>query len=195
MLSLQVVALQTSNVLFAMNLCGAFESFVDRMDLTRVVVAISDAYLHRSDSLAMAFELNWMEIVWTTMMMILLMWTMMTVLKDVKWVAPVSIVLVIVTCCGALWTMSLHRKNCDALNWQWMIVVVFEPMSNFLDYMIQKMPLRCHCDHRDSTYYRTMISVDLIYVVVVVVFVLIQYNLKGCNHHEHTNVFVLKELW
>lgn len=41
---LQPVVALASNVLRAMNLYDAYESFVDRMDLTIVAVAVFDAY-------------------------------------------------------------------------------------------------------------------------------------------------------
>lgn len=175
---------QALHVLFVTNWYDASVSFVDRMDLARVVVAIFDAYSHRFDFLVMAFELNWMEIVSTTMMIL-----MMTMIHGsyVKWDA--LIVLTTVTCC-AWCSMDFLRRMCDV----WMIVVELMskiPVSNCLDYMIRKKQLRCHYDdHQGLTCYRTMISADLMYVV----FVLIQYNLKDYTRHEHTNVFVLKLL-
>lgn len=96
---------RATSVLLAMNSYDAYESFVDHMDLTRVVVAIFDAYSHRCVYQALAFELNRMVIVWTMTMTIQTMMMTMMVLKychgsNVKWVAHFSIVLVIVKYCA-----------------------------------------------------------------------------------------------
>lgn len=214
-----VAGLMASNVLLATNSYDACESFGDRMDSTRVAVVAFDAYLHRFVFRALAFALNHrMEIVSLTTMMIWMMMRTMMVLKychglNVKWAARFSVVLVMMTYC-ALQLMNSHRRNCyDVMYCLWMnvdvvvaaaaggdgdgaVVVVLvrksnSPVSNCLIYMILRKQLLCHCGHRDLTYCHMMVSLDLM-CVAVAVFVLIQYNLKDCNHRAHRIVFVLK---
>lgn len=184
------------------------------MGSTRVAVATSDAYSHRFVFRALAFELNRMEIVSLTMMMIWMMMMTMTVLKYchgscVKWAAHFSVVLVTMKYC-ALQSMNLNRKNCyDVMYCLWMnvvdagdaggggaVVVVLvrksnNPESNSPIYMILRKQLLCHYGHRDLTYCHMMISLGSMYAAVAA-FVLIQYNLKDCNHRAHRIVFVLK---